>query len=298
MLLEELQKLVAAGESENLEFKKTTGQRTEAAKTVCALLNGLGGFLLFGVSDRGEITGQQVTAKTLEDISLELRRIEPPAFPEIETLSIGNDKAVVVIRVSGKMGTYCYDGRPYIRHGQTTQIMPRGEYEKRVLVKFHAHRRWENELAPDWVTIQDLDEDEIQATLQNAISLGRMKKPTHTDSESILRGLGLFDDGHLINAAVALYGKSERLFASYPQLSIRLARFRGTDRLGGFMDNRNYWGNGFDLSRRGESFLLDHVPISGRVVPGKMIREDYPLYPPLATREARVKARVVRRCSA
>ena len=51
MLLEELQKLVAAGESESLEFKKTTGQRTEAAKTVCALLNGLGGFLLFGVSD-------------------------------------------------------------------------------------------------------------------------------------------------------------------------------------------------------------------------------------------------------
>lgn len=73
------------------------------------------------------------------------------------------------------------------------------------LSSFHAHRRWENELAPDWVTIHDLDEDEIQATLQNAISLGRMKKPTHTDSESILRGLGLFDDGHLMNAAVALY---------------------------------------------------------------------------------------------
>lgn len=213
MLLEELQKLVAAGESENLEFKKTTGQRTEAAKTVCALLNGLGGFLLFGVSDRGEIAGQQVTAKTLEDISLELRRIEPPAFPEIETVSIGDDKAVIVIRVSGKMGTYCYDGRPYLRHGPTTQIMPRSEYEK-----------------------------------------------------------------------------SERLFASYPQLAIRLARFRGTDRLGGFMDNRNYWGNGFDLSRRGESFLLDHVPISGRVVPGKRIREDYPLYPPLATREALANA--------
>ena len=99
-----------------------------------------------------------------------------------------------------------------------------------------------------------------------------------------------FDDGHLINAAVALYGKSERLFASYPQLAIRLARFRGTDRLGGFMDNRNYWGNSFDLSRRCESFLLDHIPISGRVVPGKRIREDYPLYPPLATREALANA--------
>lgn len=229
MGLEEFQKLIAKGESEDLEFKKTTGQRTEAAKTVCALLNGLGGFVVFGVSDKGETIGQQVTAKTLEDIALELRRIEPLAFPEIETVNIGNDKSVIVIRVTGTMGTYCYDGRPYIRHGPTTQIMPRGEYEKRVVDKFHAHRRWENELAPDWVTIEDLDQEEIQTTLQNAIKLGRMKQPSHTDAESILRGLSLFDDGRLINAAVALYGKSERLFANYPQLTLRLARFRGSE---------------------------------------------------------------------
>lgn len=82
--------------------------------------------------------------------------------------------------------------------------------------KFHAHHRWENEPAPDWVTIQHLDEDEIQLTLQNAVQLGRMKKPPHTDSESILRGLSLFDDGRLLNAAVALYGKSDKLFPSYP----------------------------------------------------------------------------------
>ncbi|WP_052435890.1 helix-turn-helix domain-containing protein [Neochlamydia sp. EPS4] len=271
MRLEELQKSVAKGESENLEFKKTTGQRSEAAKTVCAMLNGLGGFLLFGVSDKGEIASQQVTARTLEDIAQELRKIEPPAFPEIETVAIGSDKAVILVRVSGKLGTYCYDGRPYLRHGPTTQIIPRGEYEKRVLDKFHAYRRWENELTPEWITIQDLDEEEIQSTLQNAVKLGRMKNPWYTDPESILRGLGLFDDRRLINAAVVLYGKSERLFSNYPQLSIRLARFRGSDRLTGFMDNRDYWGNAFDLLRRGELFLLDHVPISERVVPGKMI---------------------------
>ena len=46
----------------------------------------------------------------------------------------------------------------------------------------------------------------IQTTLQNAIKLGRMKQPSHTDAASILRGLSLFDDdGRLINAAVALY---------------------------------------------------------------------------------------------
>jgi ATP-dependent DNA helicase RecG len=290
MHLEELQKLVVEGESEGLEFKKTTGQRSEAAKTVCAMLNGRGGFVLFGVSDKSEIIGQQVTAKTLEDITQELRKIEPPVFPEIETISLGNDKAVILVKVSGTWGTYFYDGRPYLRHGPTSQIMPRREYEKRVLDEFHAYRRWENELAPEWVTIQDLDEEEIQSTLQNAVKLGRMKNPSYNDTESILRGLGLLDEGCLINAAVALYGKSERLFSTYPQLSIRLARFRGSDRLTGFMDNRDYWGNAFDLLRRGELFLLDHVSISGQVIPGKMLREDYPIYPPLATREALANA--------
>lgn len=286
MHLEELQKLIKQGESEGVEFKKTTGQRTEAAKTVCALLNGCGGFLLFGITDKGEILGQQVTVKTLEDVNFELRRLEPPAFPEIETVNIKSDRAVIVVRVPGKMGTYCYDGRPYIRRGPTTQVMPREEYERRILDKFHAHRRWENELTPGSVSIKDLDEEEIQVTLQNAVKLGRMRQPVHTDSESILRGLGLFENGRLINAAVVLYGKGEKLFANYPQLAIRLARFRGKDRLVGFMDNRDYWGHAFDLLRRSEQFLLDHVPISGRVVPGKMVREDYPLYSPLTTREA------------
>lgn len=52
------------------------------------------------------------------------------------------------------------------------------------------------------------------------------------------------------------------------------------------MDNRDFLGHAFNLLKRAEIFLLDHVPIAGQVVPGKMIREDYQLYPPLATREA------------
>ena len=71
----------------------------------------------------------------------------------------------------------------------------------------------------------------------------------------------------------------------YPQFAIRLARFRGKDRLGDFIDNRQYWGHAFALLRRAETFLLDHVPIAGRVVSGRMQREDRPLYPPRATRE-------------
>lgn len=58
------------------------------------------------------------------------------------------------------------------------------------------------------------------------------------------------------------------------------------DRLSDFTDNRQYWGHAFSLLNRVESFLLDHVPIAGKVVSGKMTREDQPWYPPRAMREA------------
>ena len=50
MNLKELKAIVAKGESDRVEFKRSTGQRTDAAKAVCALANGLGGFVLFGVT--------------------------------------------------------------------------------------------------------------------------------------------------------------------------------------------------------------------------------------------------------
>lgn len=77
MNFKELQNLITDGESERVEFKTTTGQRTRAAKTVCALLNNLGGFVVFGVTDKGNIVGQKVTAGTLESIAAELRKNWP-----------------------------------------------------------------------------------------------------------------------------------------------------------------------------------------------------------------------------
>ena len=64
MNLKSLHKIAKQGESQIIEFKRTTGQRTEAMKTVCAMLNSNGGHVIFGVSDQGEIKGQEVSAKT------------------------------------------------------------------------------------------------------------------------------------------------------------------------------------------------------------------------------------------
>lgn len=64
----------AAGESETLEFKRTTGQRREAVRTLCAMLNHRGGRVLFGVEPDGRVAGQQVGEHTLEEVARETRR--------------------------------------------------------------------------------------------------------------------------------------------------------------------------------------------------------------------------------
>ena len=56
------------------------------------MLNNLGGFVLFGVSDKGKLNGQAVTAKTMESLAAELNRIDPPVFPDIETVTLENGR--------------------------------------------------------------------------------------------------------------------------------------------------------------------------------------------------------------
>lgn len=287
----ELQAIVARGESDEVEFKRSTGQRTDAAKTVCALLNGRGGFVIFGVREGGHIEGQQVSARTLEQIAGELQRIDPPAFPEIEVVPLDGGHSVIVLRVSSSSaGPFMYDGRPFIRVGATTRSMPRAEYERRLLERLHGTRRWENEPVPDGVTLADLDEDEMQRTVDLAVSMGRLAPLKDRAPESILRGFQLIQNDRLLNAAIVLFGIAPHLEVLYPQCSLRMARFRGVDRLADFEDNRQVWGHAFALLRHATAFLREHTPIAGRVVPDKLEREDRPRYVPRATREALANA--------
>ncbi len=290
MNLKQLKAIISSGESDTVEFKRSTGQRTVATKTACALLNSKGGYIVFGVDNNGNVVGQEIGSATMEDVAAELRLIDPPVFPEIEKVLLDNGKWVIAVRASRGRSVYTFKGRAYIRHGATTVPMPVDEYHRRLIDILHAARRWENEPAADWVTINDLDDTEIMATIENAVSAGRMEPPKKNDIQTLLLGLGLIINDHLINAAIVLYGKNLQLEAHYPQCSLRLARFRGNTRTGDFIDNRQYWDNAFSLMRKAESFLMDHVPIAGKVIPGKLIRKDQPAYPPRATREALANA--------
>ena len=62
--LEDIKNLIVQTENEQLEFKETTGQLERGMETLCAFLNGEGGTVLFGVTDKGKIIGQEVADVT------------------------------------------------------------------------------------------------------------------------------------------------------------------------------------------------------------------------------------------
>ncbi|MDE0030589.1 MAG: putative DNA binding domain-containing protein [Deltaproteobacteria bacterium] len=289
MTPEQISALVASGESETLELKATTRTRREAAATVCAMLNRRGGYVLFGVTPEGSIVGQQVSERTLEEVSAEIQRIDPPTFPEIERVRVSGDLEVVAIRVSrGASPPYQYRGASYRRVGNTTRTMSVDEYNRMLFERMHNEQRWENQPATGW-TVDDLDTVEIRNTVAEGVRIGRLNEPGSREPEELLRGLGLIREGVLFRAAVALFGNAERLESEIPQCLLRVARFRGLDR-SEFLDNRQFNGNAFTLLASAERFLRDTLPIASRFESGRIQRIDEPLYPPLATREALANA--------
>ncbi|MDE2823105.1 MAG: putative DNA binding domain-containing protein [Chloroflexota bacterium] len=289
MMLNNITSLARAGESETLEFKETTGTRREATMTVCAFLNQSGGQVLFGVTPNGAVAGQQVSERTIEELSAELRQIDPPTFPTVERVAVDGGREVIVVSTSqGASRPYSYRGAAYRRVGNTTVVMSADEYNRMLFERMHSQQRWENQPAVGW-SVDDLDVAEIRRTVSEAVRRGRLEVPVSREPSDLLRGLGLLRDGVLLRAAAVLFGSTERLEFEIPQCLLRVARFRGLDKME-FLDNRQFNGNAFTLLANAERFLRDTLPIAGRFEQDRLDRIDEPLYPPLATREALANA--------
>ncbi|MDD5029023.1 MAG: ATP-binding protein, partial [Rhodoferax sp.] len=272
MKLAALQALIAAGESLTLELKKSTAEKDRACRSLCALANGQGGQVVFGVTPSGKVVGQKVTDRTLEELAQEFQGFEPPLQTHMQRilLSERDEAGLEVLLVQVDRATNApvsFRGVPYETVLNTTRVMPRASYQRLLAESMHATDRWEMQPASG-CGIKSLDHNELVVTIEEAIRRGRMEDPGTRDPMGLLRGLGLLVQGdQLSRAAVALFCKDDHAIPEFPQFNLRVARFKGTTR-DEFLDNRQYAGNAFALMRRAERFLIDWMPVAGKIVPG------------------------------
>src|SRR3990170_8253915 len=150
--------LVEEGEGPALEFKRSTGELKEGMQTLCAFLNGSGGVVLFGVRADGTIEGQAVSDQTLRDVAQAADRFEPPAHASIHRIKLKANREVLALSTDAARDVrpFTYEGRAYERVGSTTRRMPQAKYERLLVERGHAKRRWEN-LPAEGVTVKDID---------------------------------------------------------------------------------------------------------------------------------------------
>jgi len=282
----DLKTLVELGESESLEFKASTTSLESAMRTVCAFLNSKrGGVVLFGVSDKGRIVGQDVSDKTQKTIAYERDKIEPYPDIEISYLPVETGKTVIAIIVKpGANGPYFYETRAFSRNQSTTRMMTLEEQNRLIHNKAPA---WEN-LTTNNCTIDDLDENRIRQVVRTAVAEKRMPEVAiHESIDEVLTKLEILSDGRLTNAAVILFCKNE--YKQFMQSSLKLARFDGINKRE-FIDNKNLRGNAFDLYESAIAFLRNYLPIGGRIEEGNPFRIDTPAIPYKVLREGLVNA--------
>lgn len=289
MTLAEIADLVTGGESETLEFKKTTGSLNSGMQTLCAMLNGKGGKLIFGVTPEGDITGQSFSDATLRDIYQSLSEIKPAVLPQVTRVEVSRNASVLCISAeAGASAPYSYRGRWYARTGSSTRELSGEEINRFLLERNLGDNRWENQPLRDW-SIGDLDEERIRGALSKAISSGRMTDPGPVSTFDILRKWGLVKAGNLLRASAVLFGRRDIMRERLPQCLLKFARFKGNDR-SEFTDSRQFHGNSLELLELADRLLRESLPVAGRIEPDLFERKDDPVYPPVALREALANA--------
>lgn len=289
MNIKDIELLVAKGETQTVEFKKSTAQLHAAAETICAFLNTSGGVVLIGVKNDGIIVGQDVTDSTRQEIARELSKIEPMPLIDVDYVCLEKNKYVIVLQsVTGKCVPYVYDGRSFYRNQTTTLRMPQQRYEQLLIEREPLSYSWES-LPAHGYTIKDLDHEEIRRTVLQAIEANRVPIDALNESlESILSRFKLLKGNQLTHAAVVLFAKE--VMPPYPQCMIKMARFRGTTKLVDFVDNQRVYGNAFKVLSAASDFIIKHLPIASFFNQSSWERIDKPALPVLAVREAVINA--------
>ena len=286
--LDYIEHLAENHEGVDVEFKETTGQLNRGMETLCGMFNGSGGVVVFGVSNKGKIIGQEIGDKTTREIGEAINKFDPAVDIQPIYVPVDNsDKYAIVFRTDGLESDkpYMWDGKPYRRHDSVTSVMPREKFIRLHELQHGLKYKWENEVNQN-LTIDDLDEQLIHNVIQGAVRRGRLSNDALNDTVPIaLSRLNLTKDGAVCNSAAVLFGK---VFSDYPQCRLRLARFKGASKQY-FIDNQQHEGNIFELVDAAMAFFFKHLNLSG-TTHNRLYREDNLEIPYDALREAVVNA--------
>ena len=266
-------------ESEQVEFKKSTGELKEGIISIVSILNKHEkGDLYFGVKNNGEVIGQDVNESTLRNVSQAIRSgIKPALYPVIESKDY-EGKCVVHVGFEGKRRPYTAFNIPRIRIADEDTVMDQEMYREMMNARENKTDSWE--IRPSKYHVRDVDLETLSNFLEKAKDAGRISFDSTTPS-FVMTKLELAEGDTLLNAGAAL-------FVNCGINELQMAKFASDERLT-FNDIKRYTGSIFSLANKAVQYVVDGM--DWRVeFDGSLERKEIPEVPVSAIREAVINA--------
>ncbi len=290
MNYEKVFSIIADGETDFVEYKKSLAEIDKLGKSICGQLNANGGYGFIGISDSGKCIGVEVTDSTKKKLTAFKNFFDPWPEIDIDYVTVpDSDKKIICFTCqhNKNRAPYTFKGKPYLKTPSGIQPMPSEKYKNLLLENSGYSKLWESLPANDF-SIDDLDTNEILTTFKVGLSENRIPEDAATtDVTEILTHFDLIQEGQIHNAAMVLFAK--KIPTEFYRCFIRMGRFID-DTMDEVMDSRQVRGNAFQLLQEAQDFIDKHLPISSRYDPNQYERIDKVALPILAVREAIINA--------
>jgi len=269
-------RILDEGKGTRIEFIESMNE--DGFRVISAFSNTNGGTLFCGVSDTGEVTGFDCSAKNVRSINSKIIR-KMGIRPSFSCFTL-DKKNVLCIKVEKSPNPISYNGIYFKREGtKTTPIL--GDKLRDFFLR---GSNWDG-LTND-ATMEDIDVESVIRFIGRATKRDRIAYETE-DIWQILKNLNLIVNDKLTNAAIILFGKDPQKY--FTNALVRVIKFKDDVSI----YDRRITGNLFKQAEEAEEAIKNSLNVKFEIK-GKLMREEVWDYPLNAIREALINSIVHR----
>lgn len=255
----ELKYLIIQGESETVEFKKSTSLIKEIIETVCAFANTNGGYVFVGVTDDAKPVGLEITDGTLRNIVNEVKlNTETKIYPSIRKVEIDNRQLILISVEESPFKPHLAYGKPFVRVGAKNQRLDKDMYTHMLQQRYNGYG-FDYVLMPQ-AGLNEIDTELVYRFAETANLARNTNINVMWEPELILQNLELMKDGKLTKAALLLFGKQPAKFFSN-HFEIKCGLFDHTTRYDKIINDKEFSGNLIDVFLLAYSFVTQSLKV-------------------------------------
>ena len=224
MIEKDILELIKAGEGINIEFKESkTSPTKDVYQTICAFLNRIGGYILLGVKDNGQIVG--INPEYISKIKKEIvtsannpQKINPPVSLMVQDILV-EGKPIILITVPKSSQVHRCNGKIYDRNEDGDFDITNNNDAVAMLYMRKQSNFSENKVYP-FLTLNELNENVIDKVKKTIKVLNPNSPLPEMDNFTMLKSLGFYQEdvntgrkGFTLGALL-LFGKDEVIYST------------------------------------------------------------------------------------